>query len=142
MSKNLLYRLFGLRKVPAELRTRFEQEGILFDEEGTSCALSYRKFRGTHRRSGRGYQSGVAGTLVITQESMFVSLPYMIHFDHPIETAAANIRLTNVDSDSLTTQFNVEALFAKSSGGLSVRWRTGRARAIADHLLARGATRG
>ncbi len=29
-------------------------EGIIFDEEGTSCALSYRKFRGPRNYSGEG----------------------------------------------------------------------------------------
>jgi hypothetical protein len=86
MSKSLFYRLFGLRKVPKETRNRLESEGIVFDEEGTSCALAYRKFRGPRNYSGRGFVGGAVGTLVITKQTFYVQFPYMILCDQPIRT--------------------------------------------------------
>jgi hypothetical protein len=56
MPKNLLYKLFGLRKVPANTRQKLEAEGMVFDEEGTSCALTFRGFRGPRNASGRGWE--------------------------------------------------------------------------------------
>ena len=61
-----------------ELRARFEQEGFVFDEEGTSCALSFRNFRGPRNASGRGYEGAHPGTLAITRKSFYVQLPYML----------------------------------------------------------------
>ena len=49
MSKSILYRWFGLRKVPVETRARLTSEGIVFDEEGTSRPAS----RPGARRSGK-----------------------------------------------------------------------------------------
>ena len=106
MSKSILYRWFGLRKVPTETRTRLMNEGIVFDEEGTSCALSYRKFRGPRNYSGRGWESYAVGTLVITQRTFYVQFPYMILCDQPIEKAVQHLELelkdpaTSVDTSN------------------------------------------
>ena len=134
MGKSLLYRWFGLRKVPAETRERLTQEGIVFDEEGTSCALSYRKFRGPRNYSGRGYQSGAVGTLVITQRTFYVQLPYMIHCDRPIEKAARHLELKLEGPGRLLMKFGVEELFDNATGQLTCYWRTDNAGAIFTHL--------
>ncbi len=134
MSKNIFYRLFGLRKVPNETRKSLESEGIVFDEEGTSCALAYRKFRGTHKSSGRGWQSGVAGTLVITRRTFYVQLPFMIHCYQPIEEAVQYLELELQGPAKLRMKFGVEKLFEQSTGELTCYWRTEKASAIMDHI--------
>ena len=117
MSKNLLYRLFGLRKLPAETRERLQREGIVFDEEGTSCALAYKNFRGKRKSSGRGWESGVAGSLVISNRTFYVQLPYMIICDKPVEEAVKHIRLELQGSGKLVMDFDVENIIEDSSGG-------------------------
>ena len=134
MSKSIFYRLFGLRKVPKETRSRLESEGIVFDEEGTSCALSYLNFRGTHRSSGRGWQSGAVGTLVITEQTFYVQFPFMIFCDQPIENAIQYIELEFIEPAKLVMKFEVEKLFEQSTGELTCYWRTENACAIKDHL--------
>ena len=105
-------------------------EGIIFDEEGTSCALSYRKFRGPRNYSGRGCESGAVGTLVITQRTFYVQFPYMILCDRPIEEAVQYL----VGPAKLVMKFGVEELFEQATGQLTCYWRTENAAAILAHL--------
>ena len=134
MGKSLTYRLFGLRKVPKETRRRFDGEGILFDEEGTTCSLAYRNFRGTHKSSGRGWQSGMVGTLVITQHTFYVHLPFMILCDKPVEEAVGYIKVQLKGAAELKMEFEVEKLFDKSSGELTCYWHTENAPAIMRYI--------
>ena len=134
MGKSIFYRLFGLRKVPKETRNRLESEGIVFDEEGTSCALAYRKFRGPRNYYGRGFEGGAVGTLVITKQTFYVQFPYMILCDQPIEKAVQYLELELQGSTKLEMKFGVEKLFRQSTGELTCYWRTENASAIMDHI--------
>ncbi len=135
MTKSIFYRIFGLRKLPKETRNRFEGEGIVFDEEGTSCALAFRKFRGTHRSSGRGWQSCAVGSLVITKRTFYVHLPFMIHCEKPIEEAVQYLDLELSGPTKLVMKFGVEKLFEKSTGNLTCYWRTENASAIMGDIV-------
>ncbi len=134
MSKSIFYRLFGLRKVPKETRNRLESEGIVFDEEGTSCALAYRKFRGPRKYSRRGFEGGAVGTLVITNQTFYVQFPYMILCDQPIEKAVQYLELELQGSTKLVMKFGVEKLFWQSTGELTCYWRTEKASAIMNYV--------
>ena len=134
MSKSILYRWFDLRKVPIETRTRLMNEGIIFDEEGTSCALSYRKFRGPRNYSGRGWSSGAVGALVITQRTFYVQFPYMILCDQPIEKAVHHLEMELEGPAKLVMKFGVEELFEQATGELTCYWRFDDAAAILAHL--------
>ncbi len=135
MSKSILYRWFGLRKVPVEIRTRHEREEIIIDEEGTSCALSYRKFRGPRNYSGRGWESCAVGTLVITRKTFYVQFPYMILCDQPIEKAVRHLEIELQGPSKIIMKFGVEKLFDKATGNLSCYWRIENAAGISAHIL-------
>jgi hypothetical protein len=109
-------------------------EGSIFDEEGTSCALSYRKFRGPRNYSGRGWESGAVGTLVITQRTFYVQFPYMILCDQPIEKAVHHLELKLKGPAELVMSFGVEELFEQATGQLTCYWRTNNAGAILAHI--------
>ena len=134
MGKSILYRWFGLRKVPREMRTRLLNEGIVFDEEGTSCALSYRTFRGPRNYSGRGWESGAVGTLVITHRTFYVQFPYMILCDQPIDRAVRHLELELKGPAKLVMTFGVEVLFERATGELTCHWRTDNAAALFAHI--------
>lgn len=116
------------------MRARLVNEGIVFDEEGTSCALSYRKFRGPRNYSGRGWESGAVGTLVITQRTFYVQLPYMLLCDRPIEEAVPHLELALKGPAELAMKFGVEQLFERATGQLTCYWRTENAGPILSHL--------
>jgi len=134
MAKNLLYRLFGLRKLPAELRRELQLEGIVFDEEGTSCALRFRNFKGPASASHRGWESAHPGSLLITTRSFYVALPHKLSCRKPIEFAAQHLDLELKGPKRLLMTFDVEALFDDATGEMSCLWRTENAKRLQWHL--------
>ena len=142
MAKNLLYKIFGLRKLPGEIREQLHSEGILFDEEGTSCALSYRNFRGPRNASHRGYEGGHVGSLVITRRTFYVRFPYLLVCNKPVKYAATRLDLELTNPSKLTMKFAVEELFEEATGRLTCHWRTENASEIHAHLkkIQRGET--
>jgi hypothetical protein len=134
MAKSLLYKLFGLRKLTAETRDQLRNEGIVIDEEGTSCALSYRNFKGPRNSSHRGWESVHVGSLVVTQQTFYVQFPYMLVCKKPVEYAATRLELELKNPTKLVMKFTVEDLFEDATGGLTCHWRTHNAPAIHAHL--------
>jgi len=110
------------------------QEGILFDEEGTSCALAFRNFKGERKQSSRGWQTMVAGTLVIANQTFYAHLPYTILCNKPLNEAVNHISMELKEPDWLIMKFEVEKLFNNSSGELSCHWRRPNAEVIYRHL--------
>jgi hypothetical protein len=45
MKKTLLYRLFGIGKIPRHMAPVLKQEGIILSDEGLSGSVTYRNFR-------------------------------------------------------------------------------------------------
>ena len=104
------------------------------DVHAAGGGLSYRKFRGPRIYSGRGWESGAVGTLVITHQTFYVQFPYMILCDQPIQHAAQHLELELEGPSTLVMKFGVEALFERATGDLTCYWRTENAPAILAHL--------
>jgi hypothetical protein len=51
MAKTLLYRLFGIGKIPVAVMAELQQEGILLLDEGVPGSATYHNFRSPGRRS-------------------------------------------------------------------------------------------
>ena len=67
MSKSILYRLFGLGKIPAKYLPIIKEEGIVLIDEGISGRVTFRNFRAPGRRySFR--RNWFSGSLVITKK--------------------------------------------------------------------------
>lgn len=49
MAKTLLYKLFGIGRMPTDLRAAAEGEGVILFEEGIRGTVTYRDFRGGGR---------------------------------------------------------------------------------------------
>lgn len=93
MAKSLLCKIFGLRRLPAEIREQLRREGIMIDEGGTSCALSYRDFKVPRNASHRGREGGHVGSLVVTEQTFYVQFPYMPVCNKPVDYAVARLGL-------------------------------------------------
>jgi hypothetical protein len=50
MAKPLLYRVFGVGKIPAPLMSQLQNEGIILADEGVKGSVTYRNFRAPGRR--------------------------------------------------------------------------------------------
>jgi len=66
MSKTLFYRWFRAGEIPKKLLPTIKEEGVLYQEEGISCATHFRKFRAP----GKYYSYKVvwgSGSIVLTK---------------------------------------------------------------------------
>jgi hypothetical protein len=66
VAKTLLYRLFGLGKIPAQFMTTLKSEGILAVDEGIKGSVTYRDFRAPGKYSAWRRQ-WFTGCIVLTQ---------------------------------------------------------------------------
>ncbi|HWP52930.1 MAG TPA: hypothetical protein VN476_02295 [Pyrinomonadaceae bacterium] len=51
MAKTILYRLFGVGKMPAQWRATIDSEGVVLFDEGIRSTVTYRDFRSPGRRA-------------------------------------------------------------------------------------------
>ena len=66
MAKSLMYRLFGVGKVPKKSLSILKDEGILYQEEGIPASIGFRNFRAPGRYHGR-KRSWFSGSIVLTK---------------------------------------------------------------------------
>ena len=66
MAKTLMYRLFGLGRIPKQAMAILETEGIVYQEEEIPASISFRNFRSPSRRSGY-RRNWFSGSIVITK---------------------------------------------------------------------------
>lgn len=69
MSRSILFRLFGLGKIPVDALRVIEQEGVILKEEGISGSITFRKFRGPGRYHGF-RKSWICGSIVLTEKHL------------------------------------------------------------------------
>ncbi len=66
MAKTLMYRWFGLGKIPKQAMSILETEGIVYQEEGIPASIGFRNFRSPGRRSGY-RRNWFSGSIVLTK---------------------------------------------------------------------------
>ena len=74
MAKTLLYRLFGVGKIPAQLSAELKLENVILLDEGISGSVTYLDFRAPGKRFGWSRQWFSAG-IALTQVRL-VALQY------------------------------------------------------------------
>lgn len=67
MGKSILYKLFGLGRIPQKARPALEAEGVELVDEGISCWCTTRNFRSPRGRSVY-RKEGFAGSLEISKQ--------------------------------------------------------------------------
>jgi len=137
MAKTILYRFFGVGKIPEQLTAALKREGILLLDEGIRGSATYRNFRAPGRYAGwkrQWYTAAIALT-----EVLLVALRY----------AKPIIGYSLADERLRRLQFSLEgnntlrvavdpALFHDDwSGTIEYRFRTPRAQIFLDLLRER-----
>lgn len=74
MAKSLLFRLFGVGKIPEQLKIRLENENIQLLEEGLKGSVTYINFKAPGRYS-RWKRQLFAGAIILTDERL-IALAY------------------------------------------------------------------
>lgn len=142
MSKSLLYRMFGLGKLPGKVRPTLEAEGIVVMDEGMPGRFVTAHVDGPRRRY-RNRSEGFSGSLVVTQRRVFCAT----YGKRQINIATDDEKVSNlyVDapaSDRLSLSFESGDFREGWRGVIEFRFRTEKASQFHDALLAIGAQKG
>jgi hypothetical protein len=132
MATSLLYRIFGLGKVPSEARSALESEGIVLMEEGIGGSITFRNYRAPGRYS-LWRKRGFAGSIVITGER-FIAFAFSqrvvnVRFTDP---AYQRLHVSSDDGKRLLISFQAEDFHEDRSGAIELRYRTSRARLFVE----------
>ena len=127
MAKSLLYRLFGVGKVPKLLNDTLRIEGIVVSDEGISGSVTYRDFRAPGKYFSWRKQAFV-GSIVVTNVRL-VALMYS-NFAVNVPFSDERIRRLQISvegSDRLLIVFDPSVFHENWSGTIEYRFRTPRA---------------
>jgi hypothetical protein len=134
LAKTLLYRLFGLGKIPAQLMTALQSEGILALDEGIKGSVTYRDFRAPGKYSAWRRQ-WFTGSIILTK----VRLVSLQSLSQAIDVPVADERIRSLQisvekEGTLLIAFDPALFHPDWSGTIEYRFRTTEAEAFVDKL--------
>jgi len=134
MSKTLLYRLFGLGKVPNKYAPTLQREGILLMDEGIGGSVTRKQFIAPGRRQSW-KKSWFFGSLVLTQQTFaaFAMMRPLVFV--PLEDQRLyELRCSVEESATLLITYDASLFNEKASGIVECRFRTAKARLFLEQL--------
>jgi hypothetical protein len=137
MSKTILYKWFGLGKIPKRMRPVIEQEGTVLIDEGIGGWIKFKNFRAPGRRYSLKY-SWFTGAIVLTHKR-FAAFTFYPFFN-PIINLPLDVEQLNKLQCSLKEETTLCVLFDPSdfndnwSGSIECRFSTDQARLFLERL--------
>ena len=134
MSKTLLYRLFGVGRMPLQWRAAIDSEGIVLMDEGIGGSVTYRDFSAPGKRSAW-RKVAFSGSIALTKTRLLA-----LHYATPaINVPLDDQRLQQMqfsveDEDKLLVAFNANLFHDDWSGTIEYRFRTEQAPAFLKGL--------
>ena len=134
MAKSLLYRLFGVGKIPAQLRAALQSEIIVLLDEGISGSVTYLDFRAPGKRFNWRRQ-WFTGAIALT-ETRLVALQYSsLIVNVPVtDERMQRMRFSAEDDTTLLAAFDPGLFHNDWSGTIEYRFHTSQARAFPQKL--------
>ena len=134
MPKTLLYRLFGVGRMPAQWRSTIESEGVVLFDEGIGGSITYRDFRAPGKRFAW-RKVAFSGSIALTKTRL-VALQYAnpainVPLDEP---RLKQMQFSVEGEDTLLVAFNANLFHNDWSGTIEYRFRTEHARAFVKEL--------
>lgn len=134
MRKTLLYRLFGLGKIPKRYAPALRREGVVLIDEGVGGSVTLKNFKAPGRRCSW-KKSLFTGSLVLTRKTFAAfafSKPLVyVPFSHH-RFSDLHCRMT--DDHTLSITFDPSAFHENWSGTIDIRYKTSQARRIEGAL--------
>lgn len=137
MTKTLSYRLFGFGKIPEQLLTRLQSEGLLLLDEGIRGSVTYRDFRAPGKYFGwkrQWYTSSIALTqtrlMALRHSAAIINVPFT-------DERIRGLRLTREGEDTLLVGFDAALFHDGWSGTIEYRFRTAQAQVLIDRVRER-----
>lgn len=132
MAKSVLYRLFGVGRIPSALLTRLECEGVLLLDEGVRGSVTYRDFRSPERYSSW-RREWYTASIALTKFSLVALRRSAPIIDVPLTDARIRrLRLLPEGRDTLLVAFDAALFRDDWSGTIEYRFRTPQARLFVD----------
>lgn len=134
MKKSLLYRLFGIGKIPDRYRAALAAEGIILSDEGVKGSVTYRNFRSPARRANWKRQWYPAS--IILTRTRLVAFAYS---NQIIDVPAADERFRRLqfsleNESTLLIAFDASLFHRDWSGTIEYRFKTPHAQAFLEKL--------
>ena len=137
MAKTLLYRLFGLGKIPESFMSTLRSEGILAFDEGIKGSLTYRDFRAPGKYSAWRRQ-WFTGGIVLTQARLVSLISLSQAIDVPLtDERIRSMRFSVEKAGALLIAFDPGLFHPGWSGTMEYRFRTEQAEAFGQKLRER-----
>lgn len=142
MSKTLLYRLFGVGKIPEKIRPTLESEGIVVSDEGMGGWYVTRDFSAPGKRF-INRKEGFSGCMVVTRKRLVCytnrKRQINISVDDP-GVSALYVALTG--SSTFAVSFESSMFRDDCNGIIELRFKSGKAREFYDVMRALGVQQG
>jgi hypothetical protein len=134
MAKTLLYRLFGVGKIPRQLSSTLQAEGIVLLDEGIAASVTYLDFRAPGKYS-NWRRSWFTGAIALTQVRL-VALQYSnMAINVPVtDERIRSLRFSVEEPATLVVAFDPALFHPDWSGTMEYRFRTSQAQAFLESL--------
>lgn len=127
MKKTLLYRLFGLGKIPKSQINIIESEGVVLIEEGLSGSVTFKNFRAPGKRYSY-RRNWFSGSLVATKKHFIAFTFFKPVIGLQLEDDRLKELLCSIeDGNILNITFDSSQFNKEWSGKIECRYRTDKA---------------
>ena len=123
MPKSLLYRWFGLGRIPKLLNDTLHIEGIVVADEGVAASVTYRHFRAPGKYFSRKKQAFV-GSIVVTNVRLVALMYSSFVVNVPFTDERIRKLQISVEGDRLLIAFDPKLFHDNWSGTIEYRFRT------------------
>lgn len=124
MAKTVLYRLFGLGRVPAEVLAPLQVEGLVLHDEGIRGTVTYRNFRAPGRYSNWKRQ-WFSSTLALTEKRLWALRLRSEIINVPLDDPRLKeMEFTFEEPETLCIGFDAALFQPDWSGRIEYRFRT------------------
>ena len=135
MSKTLLYRLFGLGKVPEKYAPRLRKEGIILIDEGIGGSVTRKRFIAPGRRHSW-KKSWFFGSLVLTRQTFAAfAMTRPLVFVPLADKRLSELRCSVEEGVTLLVTYDASLFNEKSSGIVECRFRTAKVQLFLEQLV-------
>ena len=129
MAKSLLYRLFGVGRIPKLLADRLRIEGVVIADEGIPGSVTYRDFRAPGRYSSWRKQAFI-GSIVVTNIRLVGLMLGRFAVDVPFTDERIRRLQISRERDRLLIAFDASLFHDDWSGTIEYRYQTSEAAEI------------
>jgi hypothetical protein len=126
VAKSLLYRLFGVGRIPKLIGDRLRMEGVVVADEGIGGSVTYRDFRAPGRYSSFRKQAFV-GSVVVTNIRLVGLMSSRFAIDVPFSDQRIRQLQFSRERDRLLIAFDASLFHDDWSGTIEYRYHTSQA---------------